>query len=270
MLILLLSTIAFAAEAADPVAVWLRVSTWTGTQPPNVVVYADRTLVRWESMPLTEVAKSDTISLSRGRKLAKQIAYDSHYVVSTLSDAEWAELNLRIDAAFRSFQPKRAYNIGQYSDPDVELLFASDGDVSWTVGIVAAFDDEYQDPRVLPLPVRDYFECLRGLRGEGARVWEPSEVDVVFYPHSDEGLARRDWLISRKRKHVTWPSELPSVLASVESKPLRQRFPGSYYLRIRELTLGGPVEIGGRLFTVASRPVFPSEGAWEEAFRLQR
>ena len=94
------------------------------------------------------------------------------------------------------------------------------------------------------------------------RLWKPAYVEAMIWPLDDAPDGLIQW-------PKTWP-DLNSDRAVQRKSGYSIFLDGSMRDELKDFLAGekekGAVEIDGRKWTVASRPVFPSEPVWRKAF----
>ncbi len=114
----------------------------------------------------------------------------------------------------------------------------------------------------LPDQLRQLYHYLLTVDFTETRLWKPTYVEAMLFPFDDasDGL-------------IQWPKAWPDLKSdrAVQRKSGYSIFlDGSMRDELKDFLAGekekGAVEIDGKKWTVASRPVFPSEPIWRKAF----
>lgn len=235
-------------DGPRPIAVWVQTDPWlwgVGSDSPRAVLYEDGELV---------------FAKVRGRR---DVAFRHRH----LGPAELDAFKVRIAAAAGLSGVRGHYELAEITDRPETLLYARSGarEVATRIYGVTAEDANRPASAVQPVPkeLHELHRLLATLTDTGSTEWQPRYIEVMLSPYKQVGVAAH------------WPSDWPGI----KSDRTFERPNGQYsiYLDsglkpkldalIAQQNARGGIELGGSIWTMRTRMVFPSESVWGEAFR---
>lgn len=230
-----------------PLAVLIESDPWNGvigSDTPRAAVYQDGLVVLWSAK------KRD-------------------YVSKRLSRAELAALRAKLASLGDAKALRKDYRVlGPTDRPTTRLFLDLDGAPKG----VSVYDlndagraplEDKADGTALRL-VKSARDLLAGLSYPDAAAWTPPYVEVMLWPFQEA-----------TGKAVPWPRDWPGL----DSPRARNRHGESYSIFLSPGALGelrslserldrqnAALDLGGRKWALAYRPVFPGEPVWRDAF----
>ena len=234
----------------QPVAVLVQENPWAdvmGAETPRIAVYENGDVIYSRQAPgqKQEVyfyAKLDFSALSdledRLRPVVAMPGLKLSYSLTGATDQASALLYLRVDQQeiVTSVYGLNAENAGR------------------------ATPEPGGDP--LPAQLRQLYQYLFAVDFTESRSWHPAYVETMIWPYEDAPAECLHW-------PATWPG-LNSDRVLKRAQGWSIFLDGSRQEDLKKFLDGAPeggaVEIGGKKWSVAWRPAFPSEPVWRKAF----
>jgi len=253
LLLVLLATTEFRPyEGPKPLVVWVQTNPWLwviGSDTPRVVLYEDGELV-----------------------LGKPVDHAFVYRHRRLQAAELAAFKERLRPVAAAAEIHPRYDLtGGMTDQPAALLYvrSREREIATAIEGLGARDSapgkrEPSDRADAGLTaLLDLHNFLATLDEAGSVEWRPRYVEVMLWPFRAPGASA-----------IRWPSDWPSLTSDRARKRHEDQY--SIYLdgamepKVASFAAtrskAGGVEVGGRIWAISLRPVFPSEPIWRQAF----
>jgi len=239
-------------EGPKPIAVWVQTDPWLwviGSDTPRAVLYEDGELV---------------FAKVRGRR-------DIVFRHRTLGATELDSFKVHIAAAAGASGVRGHYELAEITDQPETLLYARSGarEVATRIYGVRAEDATGPASTYSPVPkeLHALHRLLATLADAGSTDWHPRYLEVMLAPYLHAAAAAH------------WPSDWPGI----KSDRSLARHDGQYSIYIdyqlkpkldallaqQRSQVGNQagIELGGTVWAMRTRLVFPSEPVWSDAFR---
>ncbi len=234
-------------EGPRPIAVWVQTDPWLsviGSDSPRAVLYEDGELV---------------FAKVRGRQ-------DIVFRHRKLGPAELDAFKLRIASVADLSGVRGNYVLTEMTDQPETLLYARSSvrEMATRIYGVRAEDGKLSASAYGPVPkeVHELHRLLATLSEAGSSDWQPRYIEVMLAPYKE----------ARAAAH--WPSSWPGLKS--DRNFARHDGQHSIYLDtplkpkldalLAQQSQGNGIELGGAIWSMRTRMVFPSEPVWREAF----
>jgi hypothetical protein len=235
-------------EGQRPIAVWVQTNPWLwviGSDSPRAVLYEDGELV---------------FAKVRGRR-------DVVFRHSKLGPAQLNAFKVRIAAAAGLSDVRGHYELSELTDQPETLLYARSGEREVATRIYGLADEDVNLPasevRPVPKELHELHRLLATVADVGSTDWQPRYVEVMLAPQPQAvGAAHwpSDWPGIKSDHTFARPDGQYSIYLDGRLKPKLDA------LLAQQKDRSG-IELGGSIWAMRPRMVFPSEPIWSDAFR---